>query len=196
MSLEEVRAQNIRLVTEKALDCFINNGIANTTVSDIAKASGLTERSVYRYFTTKSDIVIAAAFCYWDRAKEYIAWALDNNDYNQLSGIEQISIILNSYSNILFADPDGIRFSLDAEVALFNAGKNEKVVNRPPERFKEYTGPLSLAIVLLHGTNHLLICKLRFFCHLSQGFPLQQVSSLRQIISIHLVNVLPAYSYK
>lgn len=55
MSLEEVRAQNIRLVTEKALDCFINNGIANTTVSDIAKASGLTERSVYRYFTTKSD---------------------------------------------------------------------------------------------------------------------------------------------
>lgn len=147
MSLEEVRAQNIRLVTEKALDCFINNGIANTTVSDIAKASGLTERSVYRYFTTKSDIVIAAAFCYWDRAKEYIAWALDNNDYNQLSGIEQISIILNSYSNILFVDPDGIRFSLDAEVALFNAGKNEKVVNRPPERFEEYTGPLSLAIV-------------------------------------------------
>lgn len=27
MSLEELREQNIRLVTEKALECFIKNGI-------------------------------------------------------------------------------------------------------------------------------------------------------------------------
>lgn len=146
MSLEEVRSQNIQLVTEKALDCFIKNGIANTKVSEIAQAAGLTERSVYRYFTTKSDIVIAAAFCYWQRAKEYIAWELSSHDYTHMSGIEQISIILNSYANILFIDPEGIRFSLDAEVALFNVGKSEKVINRPPERFEEYTGPLSQAI--------------------------------------------------
>lgn len=146
MSLEEVRSQNIQLVTEKALDCFIKNGIANTKVSEIAQAAGLTERSVYRYFTTKSDIVIAAAFCYWQRAKEYIAWELSSRDYTHMSGIEQISIILNSYANILFIDPEGIRFSLDAEVALFNVGKSEKVINRPPERFEEYTGPLSQAI--------------------------------------------------
>ncbi len=146
MSLEEVRSQNIRLVTEKALDCFIKNGIVNTKVSEIAQAAGLTERSVYRYFTTKSDIVIAAAFCYWQRAKEYIAWELSSHDYTHMSGIEQISIILNSYANILFIDPEGIRFSLDAEVALFNVGKSEKVINRPPERFEEYTGPLSQAI--------------------------------------------------
>lgn len=38
MSLEDVRSQNIQLVTEKALDCFIKNGIANTKVSDIARA--------------------------------------------------------------------------------------------------------------------------------------------------------------
>ena len=146
MSLEEVRSQNIQLVTDKALDCFIKNGIANTKVSEIAQAAGLTERSVYRYFTTKSDIVIAAAFCYWQRAKEYIAWELSSHDYTHMSGIEQISIILNSYANILFIDPEGIRFSLDAEVALFNVGKSEKVINRPPERFEEYTGPLSQAI--------------------------------------------------
>lgn len=68
------------------------------------------------------------------------------HDYRDLSGIEQISIILNSYANILFIDPEGIRFSLDAETALYSAGKNERVINRPPERFEEHSGPLSVAI--------------------------------------------------
>ena len=56
MSLDELKTQNIRTVTEKALVCFIKNGITNTKVSEIAKTAGLTERSVYRYFPTKSDI--------------------------------------------------------------------------------------------------------------------------------------------
>ena len=146
MSLEEVRAKNIQLVSEKALDCFTKNGIANTKVADIAKAAGLTERSVYRYFEAKSDIVIAAAFCYWNRTKEHISRELSMHDYRDLSGIEQISIILNSYANIMFTDPEGIRFSLDAEIALYSAGKNERVINRPPERFEEHSGPLSVAI--------------------------------------------------
>lgn len=135
MSLEELREQNIRLVTDKALECFIKNGISNTKVSEIAAAAGLTERSVYRYFPTKSDILIASAFRYWERVKECIC---------RVHG--QINIILNSYANMLFVDPEGIRFSLDAEVALFSAGKNEHVVNRPPERFETYKGPLSIAV--------------------------------------------------
>ena len=40
MSLEELREQNIRLVTDKALECFIKNGISNTKVSEIAAAAG------------------------------------------------------------------------------------------------------------------------------------------------------------
>ena len=135
MSLEELREQNIRLVTDKALECFIKNGISNTKVSEIAAAAGLTERSVYRYFPTKSDILIASAFRYWERVKECICCELGRHDLTALTGIEQINIILNSYANMLFVDPEGIRFSLDAEVALFSAGKNEHVVNRPPERF-------------------------------------------------------------
>ena len=148
MSLEELREQNIRLVTEKALDCFIKKGINNTRVSDISEAAGLTERSVYRYFAAKSDIVIAASFCYWEQAKAHIARELERHlsADTGLTGIEQISIILNSYADLLFADPEGIRFSLDAEVALFNAGKSTHVVNRPPERFEEYKGPLALAL--------------------------------------------------
>ena len=106
MSLEELREQNIRLVTDKALECFIKNGISNTKVSEIAAAAGLTERSVYRYFSTKSDILIASAFRYWERVKECICRELGRHDLTALTGIEQINIILNSYANMLFVDPE------------------------------------------------------------------------------------------
>lgn len=38
MSLEELREQNIRLVTEKALECFIKNGINNTRTRESPKS--------------------------------------------------------------------------------------------------------------------------------------------------------------
>ena len=47
---------------------------------------------------------------------------------------------------MLFVDPEGIRFSLDAEVALYSVGKNAHVINRPPERYETYKGPLSQAV--------------------------------------------------
>lgn len=58
MPHEEQREKNIRLVTEVALDCFLANGIEKTKVADIALRSGLTERSVFRYFETKADLVL------------------------------------------------------------------------------------------------------------------------------------------
>ena len=51
MSMQEVREQNIALVTQSALACFVENGIEKTTIRDIAQHAGLTERSVYRYLS-------------------------------------------------------------------------------------------------------------------------------------------------
>lgn len=146
MSLEQLRENNKKLVTEKALECFIENGIEKTKVSDIARRSGLTERSIFRYFATKTDIVIAAAFLYWEKAEKYTRQSLEKERRPGLTGIEQIRVILYAYSSLLLADPRGIRFSLDAEVALYNAGKYHEVVNRPPEKFETYAGPLSQAV--------------------------------------------------
>ena len=67
MPHEEQREKNIRLVTEKALDCFLEIGIEKTKIADIARQCGLTERSVFRYFETKADLVPAASLLYWNR---------------------------------------------------------------------------------------------------------------------------------
>ena len=72
MPHEEQREKNIRLVTEKALDCFLENGIEKTKIADIARLSGLTERSVFRYFETKADLVLSASLLYWNRVLKRI----------------------------------------------------------------------------------------------------------------------------
>ena len=143
MSLQEVREQNIALVTQTALACFVENGIDKTTIRDIAHRAGLTERSVYRYFATKDELVVAAAFLYWDRAKAQAAQALVSARQPGMTGIEEIRVLLHSYAGLIFTDPAGIRFSLDAEVALCNAGRQHAVVNRPPERFEVAPGPIA-----------------------------------------------------
>ena len=133
MSMQEVREQNIALVTQTALACFVENGIEKTTIRDIAQHAGLTERSVYRYFAGKDELVIAAAYLYWDRAKELAAQSLAKQRRRGMTGIEEIRVLLRSYAGLIFTDPAGIRFSLDAEVALCNAGRQHAVINRPPE---------------------------------------------------------------
>lgn len=146
MSLQEVREQNIALVKQTALACFVENGIDKTTIRDIAHRAGLTERSVYRYFATKDELVVAAAFLYWDRAKAQAAQALVSARQPGMTGIEEIRVLLRSYAGLIFTDPAGIRFSLDAEVALCNAGRQHAVVNRPPECFEVAPGPIAAAI--------------------------------------------------
>lgn len=146
MSLEEMRNRNVRLVTEMALECFIEKGIERTKVCDIAKRAGLTERSAFRYFASKNDIVAAASFLYWNRAKEAVGAKVASLRRDGMTGIEEIHLILCAYAGLVFDDPAGIRFSLDAEVALYNSGKNYRILNRPPERYEDAEGPLAGAI--------------------------------------------------
>ena len=81
-----------------------------------------------------------------DSAKELAAQSLAKQRRKGMTGIEEIRVLLRSYAELIFTDPAGIRFSLDAEVALCNAGRQHAVVNRPPERFEVAPGPIAAAI--------------------------------------------------
>lgn len=146
MSLENLREKNIQMVVEKALLCFEEQGIENTKVRDIAKAAGLTERSVFRYFATKTDIIQAAAYLMWCRTLENVAAEFWSAQPENLTGIEQIEILLNLYSRLFLKYPKKTRFSLDAETALFSANRSEAARRRPPEPYEGSKSPMVMAI--------------------------------------------------
>ena len=128
MPHEEQREKNIRLVTEKALDCFLENGIEKTKISDIAQLSGLTERSVFRYFETKADLVLAASLLYWNRVLERIDRMLrEDSPKGSTTGLEDAAKLFVCYSRLYRVDPKGMRFTLDAELTLHSAGRLHEI---------------------------------------------------------------------
>ena len=98
MPHEEQREKNIRLVTEVALDCFLANGIEKTKVADIALRSGLTERSIFRYFETKADLVLAASLLYWKRILERIDRMSHTVADGGTTGLQDAENVLVCYS--------------------------------------------------------------------------------------------------
>ena len=146
MSQGDLRKRNMELVVRKALGCFIEQGIEKTKVSQIAEKAGLTERSVFRYFDTKADLVLAASYLYWNLVLEYIDQQLPAEQREKMTGLEEISHLLICYSNLYFDDPKGLRFTLDAELMLDSAGKKVEHRNQPPEPYETSNGQVAKAI--------------------------------------------------
>ena len=143
MPHEELREKNIRLVIENALDSFLENGIEKTKVADVARRSGLTERSVFRYFETKADLVLAASLLYWNRILALIDRMSHENSDGGTTGLEDVLVC---YSMLYHLDPKGMRFTLDAELTLQAAGRLHEIKNQPPEPFETSRGPMAKAI--------------------------------------------------
>lgn len=143
MPHEEQREKNIRLVTEVALDCFLANGIEKTKVADIALRSGLTERSAFRYFETKADLVLAASLLYWKRILERIDRMSHTASDGSTTGLQDAENVLVCYSQLYRLDPNGMRFTLDAELTLHAAGRLHEIKNQPPEPFETSSGPMA-----------------------------------------------------
>lgn len=60
-------------IIEAAIDCFLERGYTNTSMSDIIKASGLSSGSIYSHFSGKEDILIGAVNERLNNVKELYA---------------------------------------------------------------------------------------------------------------------------
>lgn len=146
MSLEDIRIQNKEKVVLAAIDCFVQNGIDSTKISEIAKRAGVTDRSVYRYFETKADIVLAAALLFWEQIVIKSEEAFEQGEFEHFDARRQISLILNSYTTHYFAEKEKIIFILEAEVYLHRSKMTALIRNKPPASFESGTAPLCKAI--------------------------------------------------
>jgi AcrR family transcriptional regulator len=68
---EPLTERRRRLVREDigraAVNLFADQGFDNVTVADIAAAAGISERTFFRYFATKDDVLLAYERHLWDR---------------------------------------------------------------------------------------------------------------------------------
>ena len=62
MSLRERTRAAVRAeLASLALELFVERGFEETTVDEVARAAGMSKRSLFRYFATKEDMVLGSA---------------------------------------------------------------------------------------------------------------------------------------
>ena len=59
MQLAEKKACTAAAIAGAALDLFADRGFASVTIADVATAAGVGERTVYRYFPDKEELLFA-----------------------------------------------------------------------------------------------------------------------------------------
>lgn len=148
MSQEDVRKRNAQLVIEKTMELGLQKGVNNVSVRDAAQTAGLTERSVYRYFENRGDLIYAAASLFWEKVYQGIDECLARNGSANLNGYQRAELLLRTYSRMYLEWPECVRFICSAEVELQSNGLSINTQNHAPKHFETSNTPMACALRL------------------------------------------------
>jgi AcrR family transcriptional regulator len=118
-------------ILNAAIEEFIQNGIDNSKISDIAKRAVVGSATVYRYFETKPKLVIECATKLWNGEMNSILPRINVESLDSLNGFEQVQKVLNIFVAIYEECP----FLLRLLEQFDNYIVNEKI---PREQLSQY----------------------------------------------------------
>ena len=95
-SAQELDERDMRVVT-CAAELFLQRGLEDVTMVDIAKAAHVGVATVYRHFSTKSRIAVEAATLLWERFNERILKLVESDQFLALNGLERLRVLLDGY---------------------------------------------------------------------------------------------------
>ena len=105
-------------ILKTATELFMTRGIGDVTIKDIADEAGIGEATVYRYFGTKSNIVVACALALGKQIyKEYFDLSKGK------SGFEKLEIFYNSYLQVFKKSPSHFYFIKEFDAYMCTRGE-------------------------------------------------------------------------
>ena len=101
--LKMLENERIRKVVDAAREEFIEQGIMNAKMKNIALRAGVGEASLYRYFTDKNELAKLVAFKYWREMFDFFRVHMEKAFVNAKSALDKVREFLNLYL-ILYKD--------------------------------------------------------------------------------------------
>jgi len=94
-----VRKQELvrKAIFDAAIDLFIRNGFNETTIDQVAKTAGISQRSFFRYFATKADLLAYPIAAYGDVLVSGVAACAAGTD--PLEVVRQAAVAGIEFSN-------------------------------------------------------------------------------------------------
>lgn len=141
--MQGVRADRIEAAIEAAAELYLEKGIENAKMTDIAQKSQLGVASLYRYFGTKQNFTIKVATHIWQRQLELYAGVYDSEYYHSRNGIQQVEELLKIFHVLFNGQPRFLRFVADFDAYIMR----EQI---QPSDLKEYEGSILNSQSLMH----------------------------------------------
>lgn len=102
-----------------AFHLFCERGIEDVPLTEIAKKAEVGETTIYRYFDNKLTLVLEAFIKLWDTIMSHVEKSVENaENYQSLTGYEQIAIWIESFRQLYINNADFILFSYEAKLYL------------------------------------------------------------------------------
>ena len=96
------------------LDCAVKlycaQGIEATSMEQVSSAAAIGSATIYRYFPTKTDLVLAAALHVWEEKSAQFVPMFATQSYQSACGREQLSSILDLFLVLYGQSADFLRF--------------------------------------------------------------------------------------
>ena len=102
MTLKDAK---LNFVIDIATELFLERSVSSVTIKDIAKASGLGEATIYRYFSGRGELLVACALKLQERVGSIFIGGADG-----LSGFERIEKFYIAYLSAFRESPELYRF--------------------------------------------------------------------------------------
>jgi AcrR family transcriptional regulator len=102
---EEVRIKNIELALETAAGLYLENGVENVTREMLAKASGLSRKSLERYFPDKTSCVVQTARWIGGHLWEKIQMNPDVHGYDRYTAAQLLEMYFHAVQEIFMEEP-------------------------------------------------------------------------------------------
>lgn len=100
-------------ILDRGFALFAERGIEQVKLSEVAKAADVGNATLYRYFPTKTDLVVAIAARKW---QEFIKW-YNSPEYckgtENLTGAEYLKFFFDSFLELYRSHKDILRFNYD-----------------------------------------------------------------------------------
>lgn len=110
MTLRDVKRN---FLVEAATGLFLEHGIENITIEDIAKAANVGEMTIYRYFGKKQAIVCEAVMALQNSVSQDF-FKMDSG----VTGFEKLAIFYNSYLDVFKTRPNYFRFIREFDLLM------------------------------------------------------------------------------
>ena len=128
--MNKIKEKTLEIIVNDALELFLKNSIASVRIKDVANASGIGEATVYRYFSTKLNILEKCAVNLQNRVYE---------EYFRLvgkTGHEKVSAFYSGYHKIFIDHPEFYRFIRELDAFVIDSGGSLEEYSKGVDLFK------------------------------------------------------------